>query len=189
MDRAEARGRLLEAADELFYVQGLHAVGMDKVRDRSGVSLARLYELFPSKQHLVTGYLRARDERWRASLAAHVDAVAADGPPRRRLLAVFDWLALWFADPGFHGCGFVNAWAEATPGNSLIHAAVEEHKAAFRDYLGSLGGTDVPGELIDQLYILVEGAIVTAAVTGQDDTAATARAAASQLLGAGWADN
>ncbi|MBN9795546.1 TetR/AcrR family transcriptional regulator [Pseudonocardia sp. TMWB2A] len=182
MDRLEARTRLLVAAEELFYAEGIHAVGMNKVRDRSGVSLARLYDLFPSKQHLVAGYLRARDERWRRRLAAHVDATASRERPRSRLLAVFDWLTLWFTEPGFRGCGFINAWAETTTDDSLVLVAVEEHKTAFHDYLSALAGSEVPDEVVDQLYLLAEGAIVTAAITGRLDTAHTARTAAARLL-------
>lgn len=183
MDRDEARQRLLEAAEELFYAHGVRAIGMDKVRDRSGVSLARLYELFPSKQHLVEGYLRARDERWRRRLREYVDEVAGQREPHERLLAVFDWLGLWFAEPGFHGCGFINAWAEASPEDTLVMAAVREHKTAFRDYLTDLAAERQSHSVLEQLYLLAEGAIVTAAIAHRPQAAADAHAAVANLLG------
>lgn len=182
MDRDEARRRLLEAAEELFYSRGIHAVGMDQVRDHSGVSLARLYDLFPSKQHLVAGYLRSRDERWRRSLAAHVEVVAGDGTARDRLLAVFGWLGSWFAEPGYRGCGFINAWAEAGPAGELVQQTTREHKTAFRNYLIKLAAEDYQPALIDQLYLLAEGAIVTSALNGSTEPATTGRTAAAALL-------
>lgn len=102
-DQETARERVLEAAGELFYARGVQAVGMDAVRGGSGVSLKRLYQLFPSKEALVLAYLRQRDARWRRALAEHVDTRAA---PEEKIVAVFDWLHRWFSEPGFRGCAF-----------------------------------------------------------------------------------
>lgn len=70
-----ARERVLDAAQELFYGRGVQAVGMDAVRSASGVSLKRLYQLFPSKDALVLEFLRQRDVRWRLRLADHVEEI------------------------------------------------------------------------------------------------------------------
>jgi AcrR family transcriptional regulator len=88
LDLETARARVLDAAGELFYGRGVQAVGMDEIRSASGVSLKRLYQLFPSKGDLVQAYLRRRDARWRAALAGYVDA----RPAAVRVLAVFDCL-------------------------------------------------------------------------------------------------
>ncbi len=183
MDHEEARDRLLVAAEALYYARGIHAVGMDEVRDRAGVSLTRLYRLFPSKPHLVAAYLRARDERWRARLAAFVEAHAPVGDgARARLLAVFDWLAVWFAEPDYRGCAFINAWGEIGGQDDLVAAAVREHKELFRDYLVGLAG-DQPDavELAEQLQTLAEGAMVTSSILG-GQAAARARSAAEAVL-------
>jgi hypothetical protein len=81
-----------------------------EVRAAAGVSLERLYQLYPSKEHLVAADPDARDERWRGPLADHV--AANGGSPREQLLAAFDWLGLWFAEPDFRGCAFINAFGE-----------------------------------------------------------------------------
>lgn len=78
----------MEAAEDFFYARGIQAVTMDEIRAASGVSLKRLYALFPSKSALVHACLEARDARWRARLAAYVDS--RPGPPQDRVLAVFD---------------------------------------------------------------------------------------------------
>ncbi len=103
------RDGLLDAAELLFYERGIRAVGMDRVRSASGLPLTRIYRDFATKEDLVVAVLRRRDERWRGDLAAYVTRV---GDPRRRLLAVFDWLGEWFARPGFRGCAWINAYGE-----------------------------------------------------------------------------
>src|SRR6266540_4039281 len=96
MDSAVAREQALDAAEKLFYGRGIQTVGMDDIRSTSGVSLKRLYQLFPAKEQLVEAYLERRDIRWRQRLAAHVDRQT---DPERRILAVFDWLGQWFGEP------------------------------------------------------------------------------------------
>ncbi len=187
MDHIEAQARLLTAAERLFYARGIHAVGIDDVRAEAGVSLKRLYQLHPSKEHLVAAYLDHRDERWRARLRTHVERHADE--PRDRLLAVFDWLGTWFAEPDFRGCAFVNAFGELGGGAPLVLAAVRRHKLAFRDYLLDLARAHTardPDGLADQLLLLAEGAMTAAAILPGPgrDVAARARRAAASLLAA-----
>ena len=177
MDDETARTRVLDAAEELFYARGVQAVGMDAVRAASGVSLKRLYRLFPAKADLVEAYLRRRDTRWRERLAAHVAAV---DDPRERVLAVFDWLHLWFTEPGFRGCAFVNSFGELGATSPAVARAARDHKEAVHAHLTTLA----PAPLADQLALLMEGAITTAALTGTPTPATTAREAARTLLDA-----
>jgi AcrR family transcriptional regulator len=173
MDPTEATERLLEAAEELFYAHGVQAVGMDAVRQRSGVSLKRLYQCFPAKHDLVEAYLLSRDERWRRSLRDYVRA-RGDDP-----LAVFEWLFDWFREPGFRGCAFINSFGEFGEPAPGIAAAIRKHKDEVRAYLRTL----VPSApLADQLFSLMEGATVLAAITGDASEAVTARKAAQILL-------
>ncbi|GAA4686274.1 hypothetical protein GCM10023324_46240 [Streptomyces youssoufiensis] len=180
----QARVRVVDAAEELFYARGVRAVGMDAVRSAAGVSLKRLYQLFPAKDHLVEEFLRRRDHTWRAALARHADARPT---PRARLLAVFDWLYEWFSEPDFRGCAFLNCFAELGGTSPAVAEAARAHKVAVRAYLGELTaatGAPAPEPLADQLALLAEGAIATAAVTGSPEPARAARAAAQALLAA-----
>lgn len=204
VDVAAARTRALEAAETLFYARGVQSVGMDEVRAVSGLSLKRLYQLFPSKADLVEAYLRARDTRWRESLARYV---AAESDPRQRPLAVFDWLYLWFSEPDFRGCAFINAFGELGATSTSVTRAVSDHKEAFRAYLADLVSAataaaaapvapdavtgvapgpapDPVGTLLlaEQLALLAEGAMTTAAISGSAEPARHARAAARVLL-------
>ncbi|MFF9030868.1 TetR/AcrR family transcriptional regulator [Streptomyces iakyrus] len=183
MDSAVARERALDAAEELFYGRGVQAVGMDDVRGTSGVSLKRLYQLFPAKEQLVEAYLERRDARWRGELAAYVER---HEEPRERILAVFDWLGAWFGEPGFRGCAWLNAYGELGATSARVAAQVLAHKRAFREYLASLvAAAGLPGALAGQLFLLAEGAMVTAGVTGSAEPAAEAREAARRLLDTG----
>jgi AcrR family transcriptional regulator len=182
MDAEVATERALDAAEKLFYGKGIHAVGMDDVRDAAGVSLKRLYQLFPNKEWLVTAFLQRRDVRWRGALAAHVSRVA---DPDARLLAVFDWLREWFREPGFRGCAWVNSFGELGATSPAVRDLAREHKNALREYLRTLvadAGRPLP--LADHLLLLAEGAMSIAAITGSPAPARQARAAAAALLGA-----
>ncbi|MFK0254409.1 TetR/AcrR family transcriptional regulator [Streptomyces sp. NPDC090445] len=185
MDDEEARTRLLDAAETLFYAEGIQAVGMDRIRAESGVPLKRLYKVFPAKETLVAGYLERRDRRWIGSLRDAVSAAPSD-PVR----AVFDWLAAWFSEPGFRGCAFMNAYGElGAAGPAGVLDTVRRHKAELRALLAEAAG---PGreELADQLLILVEGATAVAALTPGPEPAHRAGAAAAALMraaGTAWA--
>lgn len=187
-DELEAlRQRLLDAAEELFYARGIQAVGMDEVRSASGLPLRRIYQLYPTKEDLVVGFLERRDTRWRSRLAAHVDSF---DDPSLRVLAVFDWLHEWFDEPAFRGCAWINAYGELGSTSSAVAAAVRDHKHAFHAYISRLAQAAAPEPgpgasqlLADALCLLAEGAIVTAAIDQDARAAVRAKEAASALLG------
>lgn len=183
MDEDEqARTRVLDAADTLFYSHGIRAVGMDRIRDASGVPFRRLYRCFRSKDALVVAYLRRRDQVARLALA---ERVARHTDPRDRVLAVYDWLYDWFGEAGFRGCAFTNAFSEVGADNLEAARAVREHQLAVRGYLRDLvEAVDAadPDSLTDQLLVLVSGAINTALLVGSPEPARHARAAAASLL-------
>ncbi|MFI1028956.1 TetR/AcrR family transcriptional regulator [Streptomyces sp. NPDC020951] len=181
MDSATAREQALDAAETLFYGRGVQAVGMDDVRGASGVSLKRLYQLFPAKEQLVEAYLERRDIRWRGLLA---ESVARREDPRERILAVFDWLEEWFHEPDFRGCAWINAYGELGAASERVTRQVRAHKRAFRDCLaGLVADAGLPPALAGPLFLLAEGAMTTAGISGDAAPAAEAREAARLLLG------
>ena len=185
MDRETAHTQLLDAAEDLFYARGIQSVGMDDIRSASGVSLKRLYQLFPAKEQLVEAYLGRRDERWRGRLARYVEA--APGGPEGRLLAVFDWLRQWFNEPNFRGCAWINGYGELGAVSAVVAGQARAHKAAFQEYLRELvAAAALPAELAGQLYLLAEGAMVTAGIFRATEPATQpatqAKAAARTLI-------
>src|ERR1700753_619588 len=105
-EKPSARERLLAAAEELFYEEGVNTVGIDRVIEKAGVAKASLYSAFGSKDELIRAYLAARLAVRKERMGA---ACATCATPRERLLAVFDVLGAVCAEPGFRGCAFMNA--------------------------------------------------------------------------------
>jgi AcrR family transcriptional regulator len=175
---------VLDAAERLFYGRGVQAVGVDDIRAEAGVSLKRLYSLFPSKDHLVVAFLERRDALWRGRLADFVDARTRQGAdPVDRVLAVFDWLGDWFAEPGFRGCAWINSYGELGGVSEAVGALARTHKTAFRTYLaGLVADAGLGHDLTDGLLLLAEGAMVTAGIFGTPEPAAHARRTAEALL-------
>ncbi|WNV89054.1 helix-turn-helix domain-containing protein [Umezawaea sp. Da 62-37] len=182
LDDDTARARLLDTAEDLFYARGVQAVGMDEIRGGSGVSLKRLYALYPAKEQLVEAYLRRRDLRWRGSLTEFATAVE---DPRDRIAAVFDWLGTWFREPGFRGCAWINGYGELGATSAVVARLAREHKRAFADLVADLvADAGLPDALAPQLFLLAEGAMVSAAILDDPRQADHARAAAAALVAA-----
>ena len=181
--RTPARERLLDAAGELFYRDGIRSVGIDAVIEHAGVAKMSLYKHFRSKDELIVAYLERREQRWREHFEAQMRDTA--GAPADRVLAVFDVLARWTEHENPRGCAFINAYVELAdtshPGNAVAHA----DKQWLRGYLTELvaeSGAAQPELLGSQLFLLLEGALVTTAMGSVDDAMGSARAAAELLL-------
>jgi len=180
---AGARERILAAASDLFYREGVRAIGVDAVVERAGVAKASLYHHFRSKDELAAAVLRRRDERWLAWLEGAVRSRADS--PKGQILAVFEALEDWFASDDFRGCGFINAAAEFPDPTHPVREVAREHKKAVRAYLRELttaAGEHDPTRIAEQLFLLMEGAIVTAYLEGGTLPARTASTAAEALV-------
>ncbi|HEV2745651.1 MAG TPA: TetR/AcrR family transcriptional regulator, partial [Rubrobacter sp.] len=129
--------RLLDAASELFYREGIGAVGVDTVSERAGVSKRTLYNRFGSKDALVAEYLRRRDERWRAYLRSVTEGVE---DPGEKLLAVFGAYGEWLAGRDFRGCPFANAAAEIPDPDHPARVVARRHKEGVWEHLAALAG-------------------------------------------------
>ena len=176
--------RLLEAASELFYREGIGAVGVDTVSERAGVSKRTLYNRFGGKDALVAEYLRRRDERWRAHLR---DATEGFDDATDRLLAVFGSYGEWLVGEDFRGCAFANAAAEIPDPDHPARIVARGHKEGVRGYLAAAArdaGYDEPEALAERLLILLEGATATAAMRRSAEPLDVARSVALELMDA-----
>ncbi|MGV9775027.1 TetR/AcrR family transcriptional regulator [Streptosporangium sp. NPDC003464] len=174
-----ARERLLDTAEELFYAEGVRAVGVEQILTVSKVGRASFYRHFPSKDDLIVAMLERRDLRWRQWLAERV-AAHGGGP-----LAVFDALAERFARADFRGCAFINTMVESADPDSPAHRVAAGHKNRVIGYVESLlvaAGHRDPAVLARQLVMLMDGAIVTALRERSAAPAGQARAVAAALL-------
>ncbi len=180
---ASPRARLLEAADKLFYDEGIHTVGIDRLLELAGVAKASLYSTFGSKDALVAEYLAARLVRRNERLE---EALAQVHAPRARILVVFDVLAQRVAEKDFRGCAFFRAAAEGEPTPRLDSVLTESRRwlrGLFQDLAASAGARD-PGRLAAQLMLLYDGAIVVAQMDRDASAALAAKDAAEALLDA-----
>ena len=183
MDDTTARAAVLRAADEVFYERGVAGTGMAEIRDTSGVSLRRLYSLYPSKRDLVAAWLSDRHRTWMDWFEGEVTRRSGEGVPA--ILAAFDAIAEWSRMPGYRGCAFLNTSAEAAEIDDAVRRIIAGHKQALIEYLAGLAqqdGSSDPGRVGAMLAVLVDGAIVEAAVLSSDEPVLAAREAASQLL-------
>jgi AcrR family transcriptional regulator len=178
-----ARDRLLAAANELFYAEGVHTVGVDRIIERAGVSRASFYNNFDSKEQLIHTYLMGRHARTVSRLSG---ATAEHDDPRQKILAVFDAQAALFRQPDFNGCAFVAASTEAPSGGTI-----ESDAAAFRTWIRILltdlsrqAGAADPDLLGRQLHLLYDGAGLTARMDHDPGIATASRRAVELLLDA-----
>jgi AcrR family transcriptional regulator len=180
-DPRPARQRLLDAASELFYAEGIQSVGIDRIIEHACAAKGSLYNTFGSKEALVRAYLEARHANTTGRLQG---AIAAVDDPREKILAVFDAQGQIFRQPDFNGCAFVAAGAEADPG-SRIDEAVEEYRAwiltMFTD-LARAAGARQPKRLAQQLQLLYDGAGLAANMDHNPAVAKASRAAAESLI-------
>lgn len=178
-----SRERILDAAEELYYAKGYAAVGMDELRAAAGVSLKRVYALFPSKNDIIKDVLGRKHDEWESMLTSAVGEAGDDS--RARLLAVYDFLQVWFSADDFRGCAFINAFGELGGTIPEVAQIVRDHKASFQEYMAQLvAETGAPAVLAAQLAILAEGAQSTAAISADPQVAAQARGAAEVLIAA-----
>lgn len=181
--RPTKREELVQKALKVFYRNGFHATGMDMLVAETGVSKTSMYKHFRTKEDLILGVLRLRDEQFRNRLFRRMEELGAK--PGERLLAMFDALGEWFAEPDFRGCMFIKASAEYQEAGHPIHAQSAEHKRLLfnhvRDLAEAAGAAD-PDALARQLLLLKEGAIVTAHLGHTEDPAGDAKATAAELL-------
>jgi AcrR family transcriptional regulator len=180
-EKLSARDRLLAAASELFYEEGINTVGIDRVIAHAGVAKASLYSAFGSKEELIRSYLEAQFEARKERL---LERIAQHDTPRDKLLAIFDLMGELFEKTSFRGCAFIRASAEAKP-DSSIAAEADKSRAWTRSVFVDLArqaGAKHPEQLAKQLALLYDGAIVTAQMDRDIGAARDARDMAAALL-------
>lgn len=173
IDDQAAEAALLTVADELFYQRGVGAVSMAEIRDRSGVSMRRLYSLYPSKSDLVVRWLEHRHETWMAGFRQRVERRLANRDSAAD--AIFSALAEWMTETNFRGCGFINTHAEYAELTDAHRSVIRGHKRSLADYLESLTPHG------RALAVLVDGAIVQASIFASTEPIQTARQAAALI--------
>ena len=181
--KPSARDRIMKAASDLFYQEGVQSVGIDRIIAESGVAKMSLYNHFKSKDALIAAWLQQRDENWRQWFQSTVEKQSKN--PAERLLAMFDALEEWFSQPDFRGCAFINSSVELVDPEHPGYQVSIEHQQAIFDYILQLvtaAELDDPEVVAEQLLLLVEGAIVVAMMRRSPAAAVHGKAAAATLI-------
>lgn len=158
---AITRERIVDAAAELFYAQGLRAVSADKIIERAGITKVTFYRHFPSKDDLIVAYLERRAAWEREAILAA--SAAARGDVDEILQLVSEGIGREACAPGFRGCPFINAAAEYADPAHPVRKVVDAHRAWFLSMLKKLAeaaGIRDP-TVAEELMMLRDGAMVT----------------------------
>ncbi len=183
MKTSSKREKLLQTAIKLFMKNGFHAVTVDAISEKAGITKKTLYHHFKSKEELILSALRYRDERFRNDFMREVEGRTED--PKDRLLVVFDVLEEWFREEDFYGCLFVTALGEYPEEDTTIRSFCQEAKRLTQNYIIRLvekAALDNAELLSGQIVLLIEGAITMAQVNNSPLCASQAKQAAKILI-------
>src|SRR6516165_9118513 len=182
-DDESARGRLLNAATQLFCKNGINATGIDAIIGEAGTAKTTLYKLFGSKTNLVHAVLESEGRQWREWFIGAIEA--GGGDPQTKLSRIFPALKTWFGEEHFYGCPFINAVAEHDKDRKQFRNIALKHKKVVLAHIEKLAadmGAAEPEMLAHQLALIIDGAIVAAMVTRDPGVADTAGLAADALI-------
>lgn len=181
--KSEARQRIVETAERLFYAEGIRAVGIDRIIAEAEVAKMTLYNHFASKDELILAVLQYREQEVNEMFAKSIERHARKGMDR--LEAFFATLKEWFKSSGFRGCSFINAAVELAdvghPASQFSTAHKELFNGMLAEILVEVAG-DKAAAVAPAVSLLVEGAIVTAVMEQSSKPADVARDAAMALV-------
>lgn len=180
-----ARERILRTATELFYAEGVRAVGVDTIVQESGVAKTTLYRHFPSKDALVAAFLEERDRVFWDWFEGALRGLR--GKPEERLRGLFAAYAEDIGRPDWPGCPFSNTASEFRDPDHPGRQVAAEHKRAVRARIAELAreaGAPDPGGLAEELVLLVDGAYAARQLMGSEGPSARLGAAADALIDA-----
>jgi AcrR family transcriptional regulator len=180
---ASARERILATANELFYHEGIRAIGVDTVVERSGVSKTSLYRVFESKDALIAAVAAEQDRSfwawWDRLEQRHAD------DPRALLDALLSGIAKRIGHPAFRGCPLLNLATEFPddnhPGRAVARANKEELRARLATIVAKLD-VDDPDRVASQIALIINGAYATGLVAKPADLRGDLICAAMKLL-------
>ncbi|SEB40283.1 TetR/AcrR family transcriptional regulator [Microbacterium hydrocarbonoxydans] len=163
-----ARARLIDTATRLFYEEGIHAVGVDRIIDEAAVTRATLYNQFGGKENLVLAYLRNEDEMLRAMFAEAGEAVT---DPDQLVDAVIEGIAADIRLRHTRGCPFINAAAEYPDADGAVRRLIDEHREWFRSTLQAVAeqaGLESAADVAASLVLLRDAALVGGYLDGDE---------------------
>jgi AcrR family transcriptional regulator len=179
---ADARGRIVDTAYELFSRRGIRDVGVNELISRAGVAKATFYRHFATKDDLVLAFLEQRDRVWTVELVV-AEARRRGSTPTEQLLAIFDVFGDWFRRDDFEACSFINILLEMGANHPLGRASID-YLAKIRGHVQQLAeeaGLRDAEDFSRSWHILMKGSIISA-TEGDADAAKRAQRMAKTLI-------
>ena len=175
-----ARQRLVDTATRLFYAEGIHSVGIDRIIAEAGVAKATFYNHFPSKDDLVLAYIVDQDRIGREAVAA-----LPERSPREMIAAVLGRIGRAVVAGNWRGCPFLNAAAEYPDPDSRVRQAIDARRAWYHGVLRDLlaaDGDPTPEVTASLLVALSDGLLESAYLDDPGPVAALIEAALQRML-------
>ena len=181
LQSSPARRRLLDTATRLFYAEGIHAVGIDRIIAEAGIAKATFYNHFPSKEDLVVAYIEEQDRLGRTAIAALPKQL-----PRKMIAAIMGRISEAVVAGGWRGCPFLNAAAEYPDPASPVRQAIDARRVWQRDSLRDLlaaDGDPAPSVTASLLVALSDGLLESAYLDDAETVPSLVREGVARLLG------
>ncbi len=182
-EKISVEEKILQTARRLFCQVGIHATGIARIIEESGVSRRSLYTHYGSKENLLKAVFETEAGLWFRWFDC--DLPKMECSPTDRVLALFDLMRDWFDSDVFYGCVFINAVAEHEKCNSWVQEIANEHREKITARLQAMvaaSGAKDPAMVTEKLNLLIDGTIVTAMVTGNSEIAHIGKLAAGDIL-------
>ena len=174
---------ILDVAGQLFYEQGLHAIGIDRVIAEAKIAKTSLYRYFPSKDALIRAYLEQRNQRFWQLL--EVSLADCESGPMEQLIGIVDFIAQQLEKPDCQGCPFLLTASEFADAEHLSRQVILEHKGKLCDRIATLAQAAAlhqPQILATQLTMLIDGGFSQVRYLGGPQIGVTFKGAAMVLL-------
>lgn len=182
--KSDARQRIVETAEQLFYAEGVRAVGIDRIIAEASVAKMTLYNHFPSKDDLILAVVEFREAKFDAMFEKWMERHVKSG--KARLEAFFAAMKNWFQSPDFRGCMFINTCVELADAEHPASKFSADHKERFHAMLKGIiadeQGDKVAEAVAPAIALLVEGAIISAVMRQSVESAEVAKKAAFGLI-------
>ena len=163
MKHSEIRQTIIETASDLFYKKGYNLTGINEIIKEAGIAKATLYNHFRSKNDICLAYLEFKNSTFLENIKIYVSK-APKG--KKQLLAIFDFLNIFFKDKGFNGCWCIKTVAEIPAEKEVIRKEIQNQKNQFLQFINQLTEENFPKRSAKEnkaiskyIYLLYEGAV------------------------------
>lgn len=163
MKHSEVRNHIIKTASSLFYKKGYNLTGINEIIKEAGIAKATLYNHFPSKEAICIAYLQHKNDTFRKDIQ---DFVQQASPGNNRILALFDFLKVFFDHKDFNGCWCLNVYSEMPKENENVREEILDQKNSFIDFITTIvekncnqSTSEANQMLAKRIYLLYESAI------------------------------